>query len=510
MNYIHMSLGLIVAFLSYGCSKDLGNYDYTQGEVITIEGIESQYSKIAAVDRITLDPEVSSTVAGAEFDCFWGIYESNPSGFTNNLDTIARTKAIDYQISQSPKDWILVFGATNKKTGVSNYVTSTIKVGTAFTRGWYVLKDDGSQTDLDLFTSSTGLIPEKKVEDVYSLINGKKLNGKAKLFNFSFNYRTNPTGVYANYRTLFLMSDKDLSAVNISSIKELNDFDNLFFAPPVTKKPSINTWGSLGGYYLVNDGQLHSLSTSLSTNTGHYGARRLKDGVNSPYYLSPYYMMGNGQNPIFFDELSSSFIFCSANATVLSPLSDGTGTKISVNNNNKKLLFMATKTASPYTGYAILQDKDNPSIKILSSLAPAFPRLTIGSDTIKVTDKLYNANNYTFLLDDENMLYFTLGTEIWSRNLSNGNEQLQFTVPAGEEITYIRHRKYLPTAPAEVPFRYNYMIIGSKIGGKYKVRMFTKTSGNLAVAPDFTLEGQGAVGDVIYISPSNSVYLNSL
>jgi len=508
MKTIYTILSLTIALFIFGCSKDKGNYDYVSKEVITINGIESAYTKIAAVDKLTLDPEVSSTEKDADFECFWGIYDSSVSG-SFVLDTITKTKAIDYQITQRPKDWTLVFGAKNKKTGVSKYVTFTLKVGTQFTRGWYVLKDDGSQTDLDLFKSSVGIVPEDRVENVYSVINGKKLNGKASLFNFQFNYRTNPTGAYAAYRSLYLMSDKDISVVDISSLKELSDYSHLFYEAPAIKSPSIVTWGALGGNYIVNDGQLHSLSASLGTNTGHFGAKRIKDGVNTPYKLSKYFMMGNGQNPIFFDEMSSSFVSCIANSAVLNLLTDGTNTMISVNNSNKNLLFMGTKTASPYTGYAILQDKTDPTVKLLASLTPAFPKLTIGSETIKVTDKLYNATNYTLILDDENLLYFTLGNQVWSRNLSNQNEQLQFTVPAGEEITFIRHRKYASTAPAEAPFRYNYVMIGTKSGANYKIRMFTKASGNLSPAPEFTLEGKGAVGDVMYISPSNSVYLNN-
>lgn len=508
MKKIYTVLSLTTVLFIFGCSKDKGNYDYAPKEVITITGIESSYTKIAAVDRLTVDPQISSTEKDADFECFWGIYDALTSGALV-MDTIAKTKAIDYQISQSPKSWNLVFCAKNKKTGVFKYVTSSLKIGTQFTRGWYVLKDDGSQTDMDLFKSSVSIIPDDKVENVYSVINGKKLNGKASLFNFQYNYRSNPFGAYANYRSLFLVSDKDLSIVDISSLKELNSFNDMFYEAPAVKSPSISTWGALGGLYVVNDGQLHSINTNLSTNTGHFGARRIKDGVNTPYKLSKYFVMGNGQNPIFFDEMSSSFVSCVANSTVLNLLTDGDNTKISANNNNKNVLFMGEKTATPYTGYAILQNKTNPSIKLLASLTPAFPKLAIGCDTIKATEKLYNATNYTLILDDENIMYFTVGNQVWSRNLSNQNEQLQFTVPAGEEITFIRHRKYASTNQAEAPFRYNYMMIGTKIGGNYKVRMFTKTSGNLSPAPEFTLDGKGSVGDVIYISPSNSVYLNS-
>jgi hypothetical protein len=121
------------------------------------------------------------------------------------------------------------------------------------------------------------------------------------------------------------------------------------------------------------------------------------------------------------------------------------------------------------------------------------------------------AERFGLIVADENILYFSTGGEVWSRNLSNGAEQLQFTVPAGEKITFIRHRKYSGSTTAEQPFYYNYMLIGTTANGNYKVRAFQKTSGNLAASPAFTMEGKGSVGDVIYIAPpmSNTTYPNS-
>ena len=90
------------------------------------------------------------------------------------------------------------------------------------------------------------------------------------------------------------------------------------------------------------------------------------------------------------------------------------------------------------------------------------------------------------------------GNQVWSRNLTNKFEQLQFTAPAGETITYIGHKAY----SAEPSYAYNYIIVATKSGANYTVRTFTKTAGNLAVTPAFTLTGTGSVGDVIYISPT--------
>ena len=170
---------------------------------------------------------------------------------------------------------------------------------------------------------------------------------------------------------------------------------------------------------------------------------------------------------------------------------------------------MGIAKTSPYTAYAVFSDKTNNSLKILSTITGTATSIKMVNDTVKTSDKIYTATNYA-INQDESMLYFVKGNEVWSRNMANRFEQLQFTVPAGETITFVRHRKYTGSG-AEAPYAYNYVMIGTQSGTSYKVRMFTKTAGNLATAPAFTMDGTGSVGDVIYIAPaiSQSTYNNS-
>ncbi len=205
-------------------------------------------------------------------------------------------------------------------------------------------------------------------------------------------------------------------------------------------------------------------------------------------------------DPIFFDEMSSSFISASGAGSVMNAVTQTTGSSMPANNNNKTLLYMGTKTYSPMTGYAVFQDKTNPAIKFISALSGSASSFLIKNDTIKATDKIFNATRYTLNYADESMIYFVVGNEVWSRNLANKFEQLQFAAPAGETITFMRHSKY--TTTTEVPFAFNYIIVGTKNGANYTVRMFAKSSGNLAATPAVTLTGTGSVGDVIYIAPN--------
>ena len=218
------------------------------------------------------------------------------------------------------------------------------------------------------------------------------------------------------------------------------------------------------------------------------------------------YFIGSGfvDAPILFDESSSSFITSTPSGTTMTEYSNSASTDMKAQFTNKNLLYMGTTSNYPLTGVAVLRDKTDPSLMILSMLNVE-DGFTALNDTVSGSDKILNATRFA-VNTDENIIYFVVGSEVWSHNLSNNFEKLQFRAPAGETITFLKHRQY-----SEAAFAFNYIMIGTKSGGNYKVRMFTKSSGNLATDPSVTLEGTGKVGDVMYISPnvSSHTYLNS-
>ncbi len=505
MKYINLLLvAFIITVLLGSCIKDHSNYNYAAKEVITVTGINNSYTVISEKDKLTLSPTASSTDPNASFEYLWGIYETSVQGYAPVLDTIGREKNLDYLVKQPAKGWVLVYRVTNKNTGYAAYFSSTINVVTEFTRGWYVAKDDGTNADMDLHLTEGTIIPSVVNENVYSAVNGNKLPGKAQYLSFFSSYKSTSNGTTspANTRTLFLTTDKDLAAMNINTLRPIRNINNILFGVPEVKNPQQFFNGS-SAYYFFNDGQLHTIY-NMSANDGRFGARVLKDATNSNYRLSKYFLTTYINDPFFFDEMSSSFLSMSMGyGSSMAATVDATGTEMSANNSSKKLLYMGTKSAtlgSVLNGIAIFQDIANPSLKILSTVTTTQSnrQVRIMNDTLATTEKIYNATAYTVLNGDENMIYFAVGNEIWSRNLSNNFEKLEYTLPAGEELTYIRHKKYT----SEAAYAFNYIMIGSKVGSKYKVRMFEKASGSITAAPKFTLEGNGIARDVYYISPS--------
>lgn len=512
MKRIYISLIALVALLS-SCAKDHSNYDYRPKENITVKGLETGYTVISEKDKLIINPEVNSTDPNAQLEYMWGIYETNVTGAIPTLDTLAKTKNLEYAVKKPAKGWVLVYRVTNKNTKYSQYFTSNINIVTEFTRGWYVAKDDGSQADLDMFLTPTNIIPESKRENIYSTINGAKLAGQAQPLTYYTSYKSDVTGTLGNTKALVLSTTKDVAAIYMNTLKKIRTSENIFFAPPAAKGPFYAFVGSTA-YYLMNGGSVHSIST-MSANVGIFGGRYLRDANNSPYSLSRYYMSNANGNAYMYDETSSSFVAINSGyGTSVSSLADDASSAMSATNTNKKLLYLGLKNATylpapayryALTGCAVFQDNSNPSVKTISEIFADQFTLKFTNTPINSTDQAYNGANFTVPYGQENIMYFSVnGNQVWSRNLSNNFEKLEYTLPAGEEVTFIRHKAY--SVASDAAYAYNFIIIGSQTGGNYKIRMFNKASGSITGGPIVTLEGTGIARDVLYIAPAVSEY----
>ncbi|MGE8242468.1 hypothetical protein D3C87_579950 [compost metagenome] len=511
MKKINIYILLLGCLSILACSKDKSNYDYSEAEHIEIEGIEAKYAVISLKDTLKISPTAKSNKDG-ELEYRWGFYETNVQGRSEPLDTIARSQNLRYFITEDAKDWIAVCIVKNKKTGYSQYKTATVTVSTQFTRGWYVLKDDGNNSDLDLYLTPQNNVVNGKIENVYSAANNHKIEGKANFISFSSSYKSNilNPASYSNTRALFLVTDKDVQAININNLKKIRDKQNLFLGGAQTISGTTGAFLGSSANYILNNGQLYNIY-AMSANTGQFGNKAMIDGNNSTYELSKFMISGASNDPILFDNLGGNFVtLANGSGSTMTIFSDDKDNDIGTKNNNQKALFMGMKSniylPDPdyyykTVGYAILQDKTDPSLKSLCALEKNKYVLKIKKDSIGPSSKLYDASLHTLLFEDENLLYFVNNNQVYSKNLSNGFEQLQFNAPGGEQITFIKHLKY-----SESGYAFNFFVVGTKIGSNYKIRMFTKSSGNLDSNPVQTLEGAGTARAIIYIAPPVSDY----
>lgn len=497
-------LSWVLLLLTASCTKEKENSGRPREELV-ISGVAVDYSRVSEKDTLVIDPVVTSTDPGADLEYWWGIYPASASGGYVGIDTVSREKTLRYLVKQAANNWRLVLGVKNRNTGYARHVEASLTVTTTFTRGWYVAKDDGTYSDMDLFLTPASSTPDGVLENIFSQVNGEKVLGRASKIHYFDTYRTLlPTGSIGFMKALVLQTDKDVVLSDLNTLKKGKGFKDLFYELPATAAPGMIAVASQA-FYMLNDGKLHAIY-STAYNTGVFGAAKMRDNLNTPYRLSKYFLSGSSYNAIFFDQVSGSFVSGTPLGTSMVAITDAAQTDMPSGNTNMSMIYMANRQHfGSYAGCALLQDKSDANLKVLATITPVITAFSLDTVHVRPAQKLFHATHYGLFDGDESMLYFAVGNEIWSRNLANGNEVRQFTLPAGEAVSFIRHRKYpadkLSYAASENPFLYNLVMVASHTGGRYKIRMFKKTSGNIAAEPAFTLEGDGEAADAFYMSP---------
>ena len=485
----------IVGLLLVSCFEDNGNYRYTTGEQITVSGVEKEYLRHFMNDRLVVRPEVTSTDPEARFEYLWTISSQGRLG-----DTLTQDKVLDTLVNWDPNlNYTLVLAVTNTNSGYTVYQEAELIVGTPYSRGWYVLKDDGRQADIDLYSE------QGKLNDILSFVNGQNLKGKAQKLSFIANHQVfdEEKNKYTAQKTLFALTDQDLLGIDISKAGINRTFENIFYEVPERPQPQM-MFETMMSSYLLNDGKVYSIF-NMSDNSGKFGMpANLNGGYD--YRLSKHAYCDYFNDLLVFDELSSSFYTTTYYIGSLLGIKDGQDTEMTCSHNNKRLLYMGNKELyMGTTAYAVMEDKNRSDIRMISrlDLSNRSSYISISNDTILPTEKAFKAERFA-LSQTEEVLYFVADGKLWARNIAgkHGLETEQFTIPSGETVSFLKYLKY-----KEEGIDYNYVVLGTQVGDRYKIRFFAKLSGgNIDPRPELVLprEGESAsghAGDVLYVSP---------
>ena len=474
--------------LFFSCYEDKGNYSYGELETIKISNVESEYTKIYLDERLQIDPQVETSDPHADLKYKWT--------FLGDTIALSSQLALDTFMSWKPASYNLVLQVTNSNTGYTVYKQTKVTVNTEFSIGWYVLKDDGSVADLDLYTD-TKLIP-----NVIQRVNGTPLQGRGEKISFFADHDVfdADNNKYSGKAILFCLTDKDINGIDAVTAHRWREFEDLFFEQPEKREPGCMAEGIVGAF-MINNGKVYPLELSSASN-GKFGTKRHLNGDYNNYYLSKYaYCDGFKYDLLVYDTVSCSFCTASARQDYMSVPKDGEASEMSGQNTNKELLYLGSRTFMMGThAYAVLQDKSDPDLKMISKIkiivrANFFiSGLEFSNDTLEVNSPAWKAEGYT-MSHSEEVMYFVADGKLYSQNVAGkkGQPTVEFEIPAGEKATFIKSQ-YLNKK--NFLYNSNYVILGTEINGTYKIRCFGKTTaGHLNPVPELELPREGEVAE---------------
>ena len=497
---------LISALVLTSCYEDKGNYDYVDLPQSEVRGIAETYVS-NLLDVLDIDPQITVSGKDQEYDCMWMCYDKND--FKKKIDTLSTNRHLSYKMNLPLSTYQLIFAYKNKKTNVTKYVNSTLTVQSVYSSGWYVLKEKGGNTDLDLFADNT------KKEDILFLSLGASVPGLPHYLGYTlYAYLDKEKDSFVKGNQSFVvMSDKDMRIVRIADMKEMAQFEELFFEDAPVCKPQLWYVGSEENGF-VSEGKLYG----YTERNGQLGISKFSYPKGGDYQLSPVFTKNATMSPLLFDLKHGKF--CSSDKSIgdIVVLEDDDASTIKNDFAGYEPLYFGFLSEGMWSGgkmYAVMRKKSNQSRHIVY----------IDSKNLVYFEKDYLKNRITKIKDMEasskfskatcfaqnrkfEMMYFSVGDKLYAYDLQNQVEHEvirddgQSAVLPGEEIIMMQHIVfdwYDYTAP-EIKEQVEKLVVATAVEGGYKLYLFEPEANNLKAYP-IIYEGKGKPVQVFYMSP---------
>ncbi|MFO3725825.1 PKD-like family lipoprotein [Butyricimonas muris] len=516
ISYI-LTLWVLVVFAS-SCYEDKGNYDYVEISEVTTTGLEESYSKIAFQDVLHIEPTVTSDRAGDEFEYLWTLNLTKGSGTTSDiielkLDTIGYERVLDFPVNLKQGYYDLILRITNKGNGVDVYHVMSLSVITTFSEGFYLLKDMGNSTDIDLHTWDNS-----KITDILQKKDGEALPASPVSLGIDplYCFLDESTGEYVITKALTICTDNDVRIMNIEDMSTIYTHNTMFHNGEVPEEKPYYVWRNVNGVgYISDQGAYFSaqLATQQLLGTGKFGFPAMVDEEDSKPNKNG--SVSTGAYYFYFDELKDRFLCLDYNgglkALANKPKDSEEEAKYVPNGIKHKLkAFVRNYVGNVDAGFALFEDADVAGKHYLYSMAldyddnpttynPIKKVTEIASDSKLNTATLYASNELT-----AKVIYFVNSNKLYMYDTElNTEEELQLQDFAiGEEITYVSNRYWTWTDDKEHNF--DYLVIATHKTGKYKVYLYEVLGGKAYGKPKYVFEGDGKVVKMQYVSPKMS------
>jgi hypothetical protein len=529
------------------CYKDKSISEFKTINEFTIKEVKKDYGDLVYKrDTLKIKPVIESTKENQKYTYLWMLYQKQTSsGGGLVFDTISREKDLIYSINEKKgvgQAFFLLFEVKNQETGIVKFLETKFNKLTIMSRGWYILKDNNSITDIDFFTKVDF---SNKMPNIINK-NNYSFPGKALSLSFARDAVTWTMNGYYRDETIATcivpVSDESMSFISINEengIKEFLNYDVLFDVKPVNNAPFafINSKGKT--QLAINDNKVYK--ANFSTSRSWLGRASLGFGhpiptsqeISSDLELSKHFLTTANGNSVFFDKKSSSFLYYYFGNSSLKLFPD----KITIQDYNppynvehKNLLpnknldadilyAGMTKESKDERGmvnapnaFVVLKKRTDQRLllfhfKVTSDALRLNADPIYSIDTISADHELAKASKYT-INKDYDLLYYTKDNEIKYYDINYKRAQLLYTLPVGEEITYMHHAKYeiidFFKKQIDKDRWFNKLVVATHSGGKYKVYLFDvlQYDEQRLDSNPIILEGDGCVADALYVSPA--------
>lgn len=497
---------IFILALVCSCIDDKGNYTYlSSSDIMPIEisGLEKEMT-IEVDSTLHLTPELLNMDNPDKYTYEWYVMEYNVAGKAPERRDIGQEKDLNYKVTLDPGVWRLSYKVINPENNV--FVRAEIKLSVVATvidnKGWYILKDNGEETDFDYINMEDVLYKDVLREREL------QLPGTAVAMEYQpsgFDY--NITDSYGNVVTLInqsafhVVSTQEIYSFNSKTLKLIFDFQDQFYSVPETCQPQ-NVVHLGGGFrFLQNNGKIYYVN-GVSPNIGKVSP------VSGNYNLYKDYIPSGGRECIVFDQTSNSLMLADAYLTELAELAEleQDGSIYSFTNMPYDMVCIGYNmpTQGYKQGYIVMRHKESGEGILLRVFGKYSTSITSLS-AIPKESKLLQAKLVT-PPQNADFLYFVYGTNhIYSYENASGlpiedREKEVLSYPEGETITSIRQ---VFAAQTDNTPQKNQLAVLTTQDGKWKLYLYDllgESTPEINPEPVKVYEGEGNGRYLLYRS----------
>ena len=509
--YKILSIYLFVVLVS-ACYDDKGNYDYHEISEVKIEGLEESFSKISYQDVLHLEPVVTASGGESEFDYLWTLNLLKDDNITSErlkikLDTIGYDRVLDFPVNIKQGYYDLVLRVTNKSNQLATFRVMSLSVVTKFSEGFYLLKDMGNSTDIDLHTPDNGVI-----SDIFLKMDGERMSAAPVGLGLDPGYCfvDDATAERVITQALTVCTENDVRISNIGDMSPIYTHNTMFISGEVPEEKPYYMWRNIFGVGYISDQGVYFSTQAVAQNLFGSGKFGFPAMVNSEEETKP------NKNGVFtasggfcfLDELKRRFLFLNYNGLLYAYSDfdkDNQEKEYKPNDIQHHLKFFGGNfIGSNSLAYALFEDGHTKGKHYIYQLEvqPVYYNPIKSVVEVASTSKLNGANLFATNELTAKVMYFVNNNQLYMYDLEQNTEELisLTDMVCGEEITYISNRYW--TGDAIEDNNFDYLAIATHKDGKYKVYLYEILGGKPYGKPVRILEGEGKVVKMHYVHPS--------
>lgn len=462
--------------------------------------------------HLKIQPKITTGYTDNQLEYAWYIYETEApaqeGGFKKTK--ISDTRDLDYEVSLPSGNYTVVLEVKSKEDGYARTQTLPIQVSTAFSKGFYVLKENSDgNTDIDLDNDGV-LSTDILRKNLGSAMNGKPRNISVVYTGEFIDPQTNKPA-QGNLLHIFT-ENNDYKAFEAETLTEILNKQTLFYSADMSgETPYICFRAPMHTVYFSNTGIRTAATAQFGSskhNTGRLGEPVDKHGT-SRFILA----INSAQDMAYWSNEEHKLRDINWNfepSTALTTMDGSTYPNdlecISAGLNTIGDIWSPTITAyflceqpSTKTRYLLLLDG------VFSFNGIQIQRI------IKLDPSLHLAKSQHIAINRQTATYIYSidGNKLYAYSWLTRDER-EFPlpgIPAGEEITYLSNQCF--HLPAEYGYdtksNFDNLIVGTQTGNTYKLYFYdagkNMNGGRPISAPDRVITGTGKVKAVRFMSP---------